>query len=215
MTTIGIVGAGNVGSTVARKALASGYQVVLANAQGPESLKDLVAELGDRARAATVEQAVQEAHLVFVSVPIDHYTDLPPEPFAGKIVIDTGNYLPAWNGHIAALDDESTTTSELLQAHLVSARVVKAFNNLAAPDLLADGLPSGTPDRRALAVASDDEAAKAQVSGLIDAFGFDVVDAGPLSEGWRYQRDLQAYGVRRNLEQMRGAFAQARRYRDM
>lgn len=215
MATLGVVGAGNVGGQLARRAVATGHDVVLANARDPERLTALVAELGDRARAGTVEEAALAGDVVFVAIPVSAYGDLPVEPFAGRVVVDTGNYYPAWNGHIPELDDESTTTAELLQAHLVGSHVVKAFSNLGAADITADALPPGQPGRRALVVAGDDPQAKARVSALVDVFGFDVVDAGPLSEGWRYQRDLPAYGVRRDAEDMRAALAAARRYRDL
>lgn len=214
MATIGIIGAGNVGSQVARRAIAIGYDVVIANSGDPEKLAGLVGELGARASAGTVDQAARAGDLVFVAIPVSAYRNLPVEPFAGRIVVDTGNYYPAWNGHIPELDDESTTTAELLQAHLQGGHVVKAFSNLGAADITADALPPGHPDRRALVVAGNYDEAKGQVAGLIDAFGFDVVDAGPLSEGWRYQRDLPASGVRRDAEDMRAALAAARRYRD-
>lgn len=215
MATIGIIGTGNMGSQIARKSIAAGHDVVLANSQGPHTLSDLVAQLGPSARAATVEETALAGHFIVVTIPINAYHTLPVEPFAGKIVIDTGNYYPDWNGRIPELDAEMTTTSELLQAHLTCSRVVKALNNLAAVDLVGDAQPAGTPGRRALVVAGDDQAAKDEVASLIDAFGFDVIDAGPLAEGWRYQRDLPAYGVRRTTEEMRDALAAAARYHAM
>lgn len=215
MTTIGIIGAGNVGAQVARRALATGHPVVIANTRGPDSLAGLIADLGPGARAATPEEAARAGDIVVVAIPINGYPDLPADALAGKVVVDTGNYYPDWNGSVAELDDESTTTSERLQALLPASRVVKALNNLGAADLTAHAQPAGSADRRALAVAGDDADAKARVAALIDSFGFDVVDAGPLAEGWRFQRDLPAYGVRRTAAQMRHALADARRYRDM
>ena len=213
-STIGVIGSGNVGSSVARAAVAAGHDVVIANSRGPASLGALVAELGPHARAATVEEAARAGDLVVLAVPLHSYRDLPVEPFAGKVVIDAGNYYPDWNGHLPELDDETTTTSELLQAHLPTSRVVKALNNIGAADVVTDGQPAGTPGRRALVVAGDDPAARAQAAALLDSFGFDAVDAGPLAEGWRYQRDLPAYGVRHDAAQMREALTAARRYRD-
>jgi predicted dinucleotide-binding enzyme len=148
MATVGIIGTGNMGSQIARKAIAAGHDVVLANSQGPQSLGEHVAQLGPGARAATVADAALAGDLVVVTIPINAYRTLPVGPFAGKIVIDTGNYYPDWNGHIPELDAETTTTSELLQAHLTGSRVVKAFNNLAAVDLVGDAQPSGTAVRR-------------------------------------------------------------------
>jgi predicted dinucleotide-binding enzyme len=129
-------------------------------------------------------------------------------------VIDTNNYYPQRDGQFPELDNESTTTSELLQAHLPTSKVVKAFNHIYAAELTTDGQPAGTPNRRALAIAGDDAAAKATVARLLDQFGFDTVDAGPLKEGWRIQRDTPGYGPRRTAEQLRQDLAAARRYRD-
>jgi 8-hydroxy-5-deazaflavin:NADPH oxidoreductase len=125
------------------------------------------------------------------------------------------NYYPQRDGQIPALDNESTTTSELLQAHLPQSKVVKAFNHIYAAQLTTDGRPRGAQDRRALVIAGDDAGGKATVADLLDRFGFDAVDAGPLSEGWRIQRDTPGYGRRRNAEQMRRDLAAARRYADM
>jgi predicted dinucleotide-binding enzyme len=215
MTTIGLIGAGHIGSQVARLAVANGYQVVLSNSRGPETLARLVKELGPSARAGTTVEAARAGQLVVVTVPLKAYRDVPVEPLAGKIVIDTNNYYPERDGHIRALDDETTTTSELLQAHLPTSKVVKAFNHIYAAELTQHGQPRGTPGRRALAIAGDDAAAKAAVTELIDRFGFDVVDVGPLSEGWRIQRDTPGYGPRRTAEELRRDLAAARRYRDM
>lgn len=215
MATIGFIGAGKIGSQLARLAIASGYDVVLANSRGPETLSELVAELGPKARAATPDEAARAGDLVVVSIPLKNYRSVPVEPLAGKVVIDTNNYYPQRDGHIPELDDESTTTSELLQAHLPKSRVVKAFNHIYASQLTTDGKPRGAPNRRALVIAGDDPAAKAEVSRLIDGFGFDVVDAGPLREGWRIQRDTPGYGPRRTAEELRRDLAAAKRYRDL
>jgi predicted dinucleotide-binding enzyme len=215
MSTIGLIGAGHIGSQLARLAVQHGYDVVLSNSRGPETLADLVTELGPKARAATPEEAAAAGDIVVVTVPLKNYRQVPVEPLAGKIVIDTNNYYPERDGHIPELDDESTTTSELLQAHLPTSKVVKAFNHIYARELTTDGRPAGAKDRRALVIAGDDKGAKAAVARLLDQFGFDVVDAGPLSEGWRIQRDTPGYGPRRNAEQLRADLAAAKRYRDM
>ena len=214
MTTLGLIGAGHIGSQVARLAVANGYDVVLSNSRGPETLAGLVAELGPRARAATPIEAAKAGDLVVVTIPLKHYRSVPVEPLEGKIVIDTNNYYPQRDGHVAELDDESTTTSELLQAHLPKSKVVKAFNHIYAADLTTHGQPAGTRSRRALVIAGDDLAAKATVTKMLDAFGFDTVDAGPLLEGWRIQRDTPGYGPRRTAEELRRDLAAARRYRD-
>jgi predicted dinucleotide-binding enzyme len=134
------------------------------------------------------------------------------EPLIGKVVIDTNNYYPERDGHIRELDNESTTTSELLQSHLPQSKVVKAFNHIYAAQLTTDGRRAGTKNRRALVIAGDDPAAKAVVANLLDQFGFDAVDAGPLKEGWRIQRDTPGYGPRRNAEELKRDLAAAKRY---
>ncbi|MGH8636050.1 MAG: NADPH-dependent F420 reductase [Burkholderiales bacterium] len=214
MTTIGFIGAGNIGSQLARLAVAHGYRVVVSNSRGPETLSGLVAELGTSARAATPIEAARAGDLVVVTVPLKNYRQVPVEPLAGKIVIDTNNYYPQRDGHIPELDNESTTTSELLQAHLPTSRVVKAFNHIYARELTTDGLPAGAKDRRALVIAGDDPGAKSPVTHLLDQFGFDTVDAGPLKEGWRIQRDTPGYGPRRNREELRKDLEAAKRYAD-
>ena len=193
MTTIGLIGSGNIGSTVARLAVDAEYDVVLSNSRGSETLSDLVAELGPRARAATAAEAAEAADIAVVTVPLKSYRQVPVAPLRGKVVIDTNNYYPDRDGHIAALDDESTTTSELLQAHLPSSSVVKAFNNIYVDHLATLARPSGDPERSVLTIAGDDAEAKQTVRHFLDAIGYDTLDVGALAEGWRFQRDTPAY----------------------
>ena len=213
---IGLIGSGNIGSTVARLAIAAGHDVVLSNSRGPEtlSLSELIAELGPQASAGTARQGAERGDIVVVTIPLKNYREVPAEPLAGKIVIDTDNYYPRRDGNIAELDSEQTTVSELLQAHLPNSHVVKAFNHIRAGDLASQG-QSGTQGRRALAIAGDDAAAKAAVTALIDSFGYDVVDAGPLSEGWRFQRDTPEYLPRLDTAGLIAALAEAKRYAEM
>jgi len=215
MVTIGLIGAGHIGSQVARLAVAHGYDVVISNSRGPDTLADLVKELGPRARAATVDEAARAGDIVVVTIPLKNYRQVPVAPLAGKIVVDTNNYYPQRDGHIPELDNESTTTAELLQAHLPASKVVKAFNHIYAAQLTTDGQPAGTPNRRALVIAGDDAGAKTEMTRLLDEFGFDTVDAGPLKEGWRIQRDTPGYGPRRTAEELRKDLAAARRYAEM
>ena len=193
MTTIGLIGSGNIGSTLARLAVAAGHEVVLSNSRGPETLADLVEELGPRARAGTPAEAAAAGEIVVVTIPLKSYREVPVEELRGKVVIDTNNYYPQRDGHIAELDDESTTVSELLQAHLPESHVVKAFNNINFVMLRELARPAGDPERSVLAIAGDDTAAKKAVAELIDDLGYDAHDVGGLSEGWRYQRDEPAY----------------------
>jgi predicted dinucleotide-binding enzyme len=214
MKTIGLIGAGHIGSQLARLAVTHGYDVVISNSRAPETLRGLVSELGPHARAATALEAATAGDIVVVTIPLKNYRSVPVEPLAGKTVIDTNNYYPQRDGNIPELDNESTTTSELLQAHLPASKVVKAFNHIYAAQLTTDGRPPGTENRRALVIAGDDGAAKATVTRLLDEFGFDTVDAGPLKEGWRIQRDTPGYGPRRTAEELRRDLAAAKRYAD-
>lgn len=211
MTTLGIIGAGNIGSQVARAAIASGYDVVIGNSRGPETLAALVAELGEHARAATAEEAAKSADVAVVAVPFTAVGELPVEPLAGKIVIDANNYYFERDGHVAALDDGTATVSGLLQEHLPTSHVAKGFNHIQSAQITTDGLPAGTSDRRALATASDHEDAAAFVTKLFDEFGFDTVNIGPLSESWRVERDRPAYVVRQNAVELRENLARAQR----
>jgi predicted dinucleotide-binding enzyme len=211
MTTLGLIGAGNIGSALARTAIAQGWDVVLSNSRGPETLSDLVSELGPKARAATSAEAAAAADLAVVTVPLKAVGDVPVEPLIGKTVIDTNNYYFERDGRIAELDDETTTVSEMLQRHLPQSHVVKAFNHIGADHIGKHAQPAGTDDRRALAIAGDDEAAKATVAAFIDSVGFDVVDLGPLAEGWRTERDKPAYGPRFDAATLRAKADEAQR----
>ena len=205
MTTIGLIGSGHIGSTVARLAVNAGHDVVLSNSRGPETLQDLVDELGPHARAATVEEAAQAGDLVVLTVPLIAVDRVPAEPLRGKVVIDTCNYYPQRDDQIAALDDESTTTSELVQAHLPESKVVKGFNNIIYIHLLNLARPAGSPDRSVLAIAGDDREAKAAVSQFFDSIGYDAYDAGPLADSWRFDVGTPAYGAPYNTDTS-GAF---------
>lgn len=202
---IGLVGSGHIGNTVARLAIGAGHDVVLSNSRGPSTLAGLVAELGPHASAATSAEAAAAGDIVVVAIPVRSVPDVPVEPLAGKVVIDANNYYPARDGHIAPLDSGATTSAELLAAHLGTARVVKAFNSIAASQLINQGQPTGSPDRRALPIAGDDADGKKVVIELIDSFGYDVVDAGGLAEGRRFEPNTPAYGPRFTVAELRAA----------
>ena len=211
MTTIGIIGAGHIGSQVARKAVELGYDVVISNSRGPETLQELVAELGPKARAATSAEAAAAGDFAVVTVPLKNYKDIPAEPLAGKIVIDTNNYYWERDGRIPALDNGETTTSGMLQEHLPQSKVAKGFNHIMAKDITTDGAPAGTENRRALATSSDSPEAAELVTRLYDEFGFDTVNVGPLSESWRVERDRPAYVARQTAAQLKDNLAKAQR----
>jgi predicted dinucleotide-binding enzyme len=214
MQTIGLIGSGHIGSQVARLAVKNGYDVVVSNSRGPETLKELVAELGPRARAATPLEAAKAGNIVVVTVPLKNYRQVPVAPLAGKIVIDTNNYYPQRDGNVRELDSESTTTSELLQAHLPTSKVVKAFNHIYAAELTTHGQPAGSQNRRALAIFGNDAEARKTVAKLIDRFGFDTIDGGRLEESWRIQRDTPGYGPRRTADELRKDLAAAKRFKE-
>jgi len=211
MTTIGILGSGHVGSNLARAAIAHGYDVVLSNSQGPETITGLVAELGPRARAAAPAEAAAAGDFAIVAIPLTTIDQVPVEPLAGKVVIATINYFPQRLGHVREIDDGTTTAPGLLQAHLPESRVVRAFSMIDAADMSGDGHPEGDPKRRALALAGDDPAAKRLVAGLYDEFGFDALDIGGLDESWRIDAGQPAFVVRQNLAELEANVAQARR----
>ena len=193
MTTLGIIGSGNIGAAVARLAVAAGIDVVISNSRGPQSLGDIVAELGSRARAATVEEAARASDVVLLSVPLIAHTSIPADLLAGKTVLDTSNYYPSRDGRIAELDEEKLTTSELVQRHFAGSALVKAFNNILAHHIPRLARPAGAADRTALPLASDDTAAKADAAALIDRLGFDTVDVGSLTDSWRIEPESAGY----------------------
>jgi len=189
MTTVGFIGSGNIGGTVARLAIDAGYDVVVSNSRGPETLTELVASLGHKARAATSAQAAAAGDIVVVTVPLGHIE----QPLADKVVIDTCNYYPERDGTISALDDKQITTSGLVQQHLSKSHVVKAFNNIFFQHLGSMQRPAGASDRNTLMIAGDDGTAKKTVTDFLHAIGYDVFDTGSLADSWRFQRDQPAY----------------------
>jgi predicted dinucleotide-binding enzyme len=203
---IGIIGSGNIGATLARHLTALGHHVAVANSRGPASLAALAAETG--ATAATVEQAARAADVVIVAVPEKAVPQLPRDILAASsaVVVDTGNYYPSRDGRIDEIED-GLAESEWV-ARVLGVPVVKAFNNIVAPSLATRGVPAGTPGRVCLSVAGDDPRAKKAVLGLLDALGFDGIDAGSLADSWRQQpgspaycRDLDAHGLSAALAQ--------------
>ncbi|GAA3955458.1 NADPH-dependent F420 reductase [Actinoplanes auranticolor] len=193
MPTLGIIGAGAIGTRLAHQATAAGIDVVLANSRGPETLAATVAQLGARARAETPRVAARAGDWVVVSIPLAAYKLLPAAELAGKVVLDTSNYYAARDGHLPALDTGEITTSELVQQHLAGAHLVKAFNSISDHHIPALARPAGAADRTALPIAGDHPQAKAGAAELISRLGFDTVDAGPLAESWRFEPETDPY----------------------
>jgi 8-hydroxy-5-deazaflavin:NADPH oxidoreductase len=211
MTTYGIIGAGNIGTAVATALVREGHQVVIANSRGPETLTDLIAELGENARAATAAEAAAAGEVVLVAVPFGKEDQLPVAELAGKVVLDADNYYFERDGHHAALDAGESTVGGELQTRLPQSRVARAFNHIGASQIVTDGTPAGTPGRRALATSSDDPEAAALVIALYDELGFDGVDASPLSESWRFERDRPAYVAVQTAAELEANLARAPR----
>jgi predicted dinucleotide-binding enzyme len=195
MTTVGFIGSGQLGSAIARLAIAAGHHVVLSNSRSPETLADLVSELGPQASAASSTDAAAAGDIVVATVPVKAFPDLRSTSLAGKTVIDTCNYGPERDGSIPELDNESLTSSELLQRYLPGAALVKAFNNIFYMHLLSLGRRAGATDRSYLPIAGDSAAAKAAVAQFIDSIGYSVVDTGPLADSWRQETDTPVWGA--------------------
>jgi predicted dinucleotide-binding enzyme len=204
---IGIIGSGNIGSTLARDLTKLGHRVSVANSRGPASLQSLAAETG--ATAATVEQAARARDVVIIAVPEKAVPQLPRDILAASsaVVVDTGNYYPSRDGRIAEIED-GLAESEWV-ARVLGVPVVKAFNNIVAPSLATRGVPAGTPGRVCLSVAGDDPRAKEAVLGLLDALGFDGIDAGSLADSWRQQPGSPAYCRDLDADELSTALAQA------
>ena len=204
---IGIIGSGNIGSTLARHLGKLGHQVAIANSRGPASLASLAAETG--ATAATVEQAAGAQDLVIIAVPQNSVPHLPLQHLrkTSAAVVDTGNYYPSRDGRIAEIDGGLTDSQWV--ARLLGRPVIKAFNNIVAGSLATRGVPEGAPGRICLSVSGDDPRAKTMVQDLIRSLGFDAIDAGPLADSWRQQPGTPAYCRDLDAEALRTALAQA------
>lgn len=185
MTTIGIIGAGEVGRQLARAATALDYEIVIANSRAPRTLTGLVEELGPRARADWAAETAAAADFAILAFPYRPGDRLPVAELAGKIVLDTNNYMAWRDGNYPEIDSGRRTVHELRQEQLPTSKIVKAFTNIQAPSLFRLARPAGAPDRVALAVSSDHPDAVALVTRFYDRIGFDAVDNSPLRESWR------------------------------
>jgi predicted dinucleotide-binding enzyme len=191
---IGIIGAGHIGGTAARLFVDAGHEIAISNSRGPETLRDLIAELGPKARAATASEAAQFGDVVLVAIPLKDYPTLPANDLRGKTVIDAMNYYPNRDGHYAQLDTNQSASSEMVASHLPGANVVKAFNTIWFEHLKSQG-KKGAPvdERRVIFLSGDDPAAKATVSRLIEEIGFGPYDLGTLHESEAQQPGSDLY----------------------
>lgn len=201
---IGIIGSGNIGANAARLFVRAGHEVVLSNSRGGQGLEALLAELGGKAKATTIEEAARLAGVVLIAIPFGKFKTLPERAFDGKVVIDAGNYYPQRDGNFPELDNQETTSSELLASHLKGARLVKGFNTIWFEHLATQGSTSSPlEERRAIFIAGDDSKAKEIVARLIEDIGFAAVDTGFLHDGGRrqqpgsaiYNQDVTAKGA--------------------
>lgn len=206
---IGIIGAGFVGRSIAKLALQAGHEVMLSNSRGPQTLFSLRPMIG--CQVGSADEAAEFGEVVVIAVPLSAVNALPVAGIKNKQVVDAVNYYPDRDGEIAELDSGQTTTSELLARILPAARITKAFNAIPMTQLESDGLPAGAENRRALPLAGDDAEGKAIAAALYGAFGFDAVDAGPLSEGWRFERGTPAYCVRMTRQELVSTLARTPR----
>jgi predicted dinucleotide-binding enzyme len=211
MTTIGFIGAGNIGANVARAVANAGFDVILSNGHGPGSLIDLTTDIGPRASAATTQSAADRADIVVLAVPYGAFDALPTAALRGKVVLATTNYIPEYTGHIPELDDPAVTEVGMLQLRLPDSKVVKAFSHLNAAEVPTDGTPGGTPNRRALAIAGDDGAAKSLATEIYESVGYDTVDAGGILDSWRFGFGQPAFITRQNREELVVNIAKATR----
>jgi 8-hydroxy-5-deazaflavin:NADPH oxidoreductase len=210
MTRIGVIGAGHIGRSFSLAAIARGYEIVIANNSGPETLA--VAEPGPKARAATATDAAETGDFAILAIPLPGAAALPVERLADKVVLTTSNYFAKRDGPIAEIDSGALTVPQYLKARLPTSGLVRAFNHLDAAAIATDGTPPGTSNRRALGYAGDDPGAKTLAANLYEEFGFDAIDVGGLTDAWRLDVDQPTFVVRQNADELRANLAKATRH---
>lgn len=206
--TIGVLGAGRVGTAVARQALRAGYDVLVATASDPSQIELIVEVMAPGARAVTAAEAVRGSDVVVLSVPMRRYLTLDPDLLAGRVVVDAMNYWPETDSHLPEMEGD-LSTSEVVQDHLAGARLVKTLNHIGYHELESDHAPAGSPGRRALAVAGNDDEARTLVGEVVDRLGYDVVDAGPLAAGRALEPGTPVFSGWHDAETLRELLALA------
>ncbi|SFR73219.1 hypothetical protein SAMN05428970_1515 [Agromyces sp. CF514] len=207
--SIGIFGAGKVGTALARLLVASGYEVVMAGSPRQTALDLLVSVVAPGARVATPAELVAGADVVIVAVPFGKAGSVPWSDFGDRIVVDAMNYWPPVDGHIAEIDADERSTSEINAARNPGARVVKSLNHLGYHEMEDDSMDAGSPLRRALAVVGDDAQARQVLAGIIDDLGFDAVDGGPLANGRALEPGHPAFGRELSAAELEALLAPA------
>lgn len=207
---VGIIGAGNIGATLARLLVSAGVDVAIANSRGPETLREIESSTG--ARAASVKEVGRHVDALVLSVPQRAVQSIPTTLFQhAPIVIDTNNYYPWRDGQIAALDDGQADSAWVAQH--VQRPLVKAFNSIQSNSLANFGRHRGAVDRIALPLSGDDTRALDSVASLIDAVGFDPVVIGDLSSSWRQQPGSPVYCTDVGADELRRLLPLAERER--